>query len=351
MTSPLRPHPHLLRSAALAAGLLAAACNDSAAIDTGEAANALAPGAGASDVAAGLPGAEQLAMPPSWMPAEWDRTVYPQSGELASPDPQFIAQRQQAMLNTVPFTLWAVANDTLVTEAFEPIWVWYTALRSCERGIQLSEDLAGEFGDRERGEAALTQARAHLKRWAATQPRQMTLYFTATLGQWNAQNGAFALQSPGQATTVRPADAARFDGYVDGATVQLWNSADVTQTSISHFQASLLAPQCPSSDGQRVYKFEKMSQWWVVFGEAERGMGGLVNYRSRPSLPPISMSREEAASFAQRNPERKVEVGVTFAPVGSSFVQGIDQSTIRAKFVKVTVADALDGSVLASKTY
>lgn len=351
MTIALPLYPRLLRSAALAAGLLAASCNDSTAADPAEAANALAAGTGASDAAASVPEAEQLAMPPSWMPEDWDRNVYQQSGELAAPDPQFIAQRQQAMLNTVPFTLWAVANDTLVTEAFEPIWVWYTAIRSCERGIQLSEDLAGEFGDQARGEATLKQARAHLKRWAATQPRQMTLYFPAALGQWNAQSGAFALQSAGQATTVRPADAARFEGYSDGATVQLWNTADARETSINHFQASLLAPHCPSPDGQRVYKFEKMSQWWVVFGEAERGMGGLVNYRSRQSLPPISMTREEAARFAQRNPERKVEVAVTFEPVGSSFVQGTDQSTIRAKFVKVTVADALDGSVLASRTY
>jgi len=46
-----------------------------------------------------------------------------------------------------------------------------------------------------------------------------------------------------------------------------------------------------------------------------------------------------------------VVVAVTFAPVGSSFVKGIDQSAIRAKFRQVTVTDALDGSVLASKSY
>src|SRR3546814_20812292 len=101
------------------------------------------------------------------------------------------------MVAVTPFILWAVANDTLVTEAFEPIWVWYTAIRSCERGIQMSEDLAGEFGDRARGKAALTQARNELKAWAATQPRDMTLYFNAKNGQWNAAECSFQSQTPG----------------------------------------------------------------------------------------------------------------------------------------------------------
>jgi hypothetical protein len=46
-----------------------------------------------------------------------------------------------------------------------------------------------------------------------------------------------------------------------------------------------------------------------------------------------------------------VVVAVTFAPVGSSFVKGVDQSAIRAKFRQVTITDAADGSALASKTY
>lgn len=293
------------------------------------------------------PAESGLVMPPSWMPADWDREVYPGSG--GGLDADGILAARQNMLATVPFTLWAVANDTLVDEKFEPIWGWYTAIRSCERGIQMNEDLAGEFGNRERGKAALVQARSELKAWAAKQPREMTLYFTANLGQWNEANGAFPLQQLGRATTLKPKDVARFQPFLDGANVELWGGAG--GQAINHFQASLTAPQCKSADGSKIYKFERMSQWWVVFGDVDRGMGGLANYKSREMLPAISMTREQAAALAQRNPERKVEVAVTFAPVGSSFVTGIDQSTIRAKFRQVTVTDALDDSVLASKAY
>lgn len=289
----------------------------------------------------------RLVVPANWMPEDWDPNVYPGAGGPL--DAEAVLKFRQNMLATVPFTLWAVSNDTLVTEAFEPIWVWYTAIRSCERGIQMSEDLAGEFGDRARGEAALTQARNALKTWAATQPREMTLHFTANLGQWNEASGAFPLQNTGKATTLKPKDLARIDRFVDGANVQLWT--DRTGQAINHFQASLAAPQCASADGTKVYKFERMSQWWVVFGDVDRGMGGLANYRSREMLPPIRMTREAAAALAQRNPERKVEVAVMFAPVGSSFVKGTDQSAIRARLRQVTVTDALDGSTLVTAGY
>src|SRR3546814_20243429 len=110
------------------------------------------------------------------------------------------------MVAVTPFILWAVANDTLVTEAFEPIWVWYTAIRSCERGIQMSEDLAGEFGDRARGKAALTQARHELKAWAATQPRALNLHLPPKLGQLNPPDDSYHLQQPGDATTLNTQD-------------------------------------------------------------------------------------------------------------------------------------------------
>lgn len=288
-----------------------------------------------------------LVMPPSWMPANWDRTVHVGSGEPQ--DEKGRLNAQQNMLNITPFILWAVANDTLVTEAFEPIWVWYTAIRSCERGIQMSGDLAGEFGNRERGKAALIQARSELKTWARTQPAEMTLYFPAMLGQWNETTGAFPLQSPGGATTLKPKDIAFVYPYTDGAIVSLYG--DKNGQAINYFQASLAAPQCASKDQTKIYKFERMSQWWVVFGDADRGMGGLTNYKTRAMLPPVKMTREQAAALAQRNPERKVVVAVTFVPAGPSFVKGTDQSAIRAKYRQVTVTDALDESVLASQAY
>ncbi len=301
---------------------------------------------------AAAPATGQLIPSPSWMPADWDQKVFwGAEREGVQPAGDILKWRQQ-MIFTVPFTLWAVAHDTLVDEKFEPIWVWYTALRSCQKGIQMSEDLAGEFGDRERGKAALTTARNELKAWAATQPRDITMYFTASLGKWDEATGNFMINGlPSKATTLRTKDALSFDDYFDGATVEVWSDFKEGRQALNHLQASLVAPECVSADGSMVYKFEKMSQWWVVFGDADRGMGGLTNYKSHELLPAIHMTREAAAAFAQRNPERKVEYAITFVPAGSSFVKGTDQSAIRAKSTKVTITDALDGSVLAEQAY
>lgn len=288
-----------------------------------------------------------LALTSAWMPRDWDGDVYQGAGQLS--DEEAIRKARQNMINTVPLTLWAVANDTLVTEAFEPIWVWYTAIRSCERGIALSEDLAGEFGNRERGQAGLVAARSDLGKWASTQPSELTAAFSALLGQWNAASGAFPIQEAGKATTLKPRDAARFDRYHDGATVEMWSEG--TRHGINHLQVSLLAPQCVSGDGQMIHKFEKMSQWWIIFGDAERGMGGLVRYNKRAFLPEIRMTREQAAAFAMRNPERRVDVAITFGPAGSSFVKYSDQSAIRATLKEAVITDALDGTVLAKQTY
>jgi len=348
---------------ASAVGLALAACGSEA--PAGDAAapaeaggNAVAPSAApaaetaavAPAAVAAAPGELPLFQSPSWFPADWDQNVY--SGADYPNQPPDVKRRQkQYMIFTAPITLWAVAHDTLVDEKFEPIWVWYAALKSCEKGIEMSEDLGGEFGNRERGRASLTQARNELKAWAATQPQEITLYFSANLGQWNETTGNFMMQNLSKATTIRVKDAESIDPYFDGATVELWSDGKQGRQAINHFQASLAAPECISKDGSMVYKFQKQSQWWVVFGDVDRGAGGLANYKSREFMPAINMTREQAAAFAQRNPERKIEVAVTLTPLGSSFVKGIDQSAIRNKFKQVTIYDGLDGSVLAQQTY
>ena len=326
----------------------AAATGDTGVLDTamsGTGAETAAPGATPATAAAG-----QLVPSPSWMPADWDQNVFGGAEYIDSQPAEDLLRWRQKMIFTVPITLWAVANDTLVDEKFEPIWVWWTALRSCEKGIQMTEDLAGEFGDRERGKAALTTARNELKAWAATQPKEITLYFTAELGQWNERTGNFPLRNFSDATTIPTKQALQFDQYFEGADVEAAADADGV-TRINHFQASLLAPECLSKDKTKVYKFEKLSQWWVVPGDADRGAGGLVNYKERASLPLLNMTREQAAALAQRNPERKVEVSVTLAPVGTSFVKGSSQSAIRTKIVKGTITDVTDGTVLVNQTY
>src|SRR3546814_2524739 len=104
----------------------------------------------------------------------------------------------------------------------------------------MSEDLAGEFGDRARGKAALTQARNELKAWAATQPRDMTLYFTANLSHWNAADGSFPLPTPAVATTLTPQDLETRAPYHAGAVVDFWR--DGTPHAITPFQASPAPP-------------------------------------------------------------------------------------------------------------
>lgn len=309
-----------------------------------------APVAEAAAVPAAEPGALPLIPSPSWFPADWDQNVY-SGADYPNQPPDVKRQQRQYMIFTAPITLWAVAHDTLVDERFEPIWVWYAALRSCEKGIEMSEDLGGEFGNRERGKASLTQARNELKAWAATQPQELTMYFGAELAQWDETTGNFMMQNLTKATTIRLKDALSVDPYFDGASVELWSDFKVRRQAINHFQASLAAPDCISKDGKMVYKFQKDSQWWVVFGDVDRGAGGLPLYKSHELLPAINMTRENAAAFAQRNPQRKIEVAVTFTPAGSSFVKGIDQSAVRNNFKQVTIYDALDGSVLASETY
>src|SRR3546814_52289 len=149
------------RTGAMSLALVLAGCGGGSPAPEGGETKA-APSQTASASRAAVP-ADELVMPPSWMPADWDRNVHGLGGKPMKADTE--REFRQRMVAVTPFILWAVANDTLVTEAFEPIWVWYTAIRSCERGIQMSEDLAGEFGDRARGKAALTQAqigRAHV---------------------------------------------------------------------------------------------------------------------------------------------------------------------------------------------
>ncbi len=291
----------------------------------------------------------KLLTPPSWFPSDWDQGAY--RGAEPNYQPDLIHKLRQELQLTAPFTLWAVAHDTLIDEKFEPVWVWWTALRSCQKGIQMSEDLAGEFGDRERGKAALTTARNELKAWAATQPADMTMYFTANLGQWNEKTGNFPLTNLGRAYNINALEVEKnVDSlFMDGAEVLLYS--DANGQGISQLRASTSNVQCVAPDNQTYYTFSRDSQWFVVFGEAERGMGGQINWKSRPQTPSFGMTREQAAALAQRNPERKVMVSVTFGPGGDSFVQSIDHSAIRAALKTVTITDALDGSTLATKTY
>ena len=291
----------------------------------------------------------KLLTPPDWMPSDWDRNAY--RGADANLQPRLIHDLRQELQLTAPFTLWAVAHDRLIDEKFEPVWVWWTALRSCERGIRMSEDLAGEFGDRERGKSALTEAREELRKFAATQPDEITMYFTANLGQWNESTGDFPLTSLGSAWNIDAleVDRATDPSFKDGAEVQLYT--DRGGQYLTHMRASTSDIACVAQDQKSVYRFPRQSQWFVVFGEAGRGMGGLADYTTRAPLPAFGMTREQAAALAQRNPERKVMVAVKFGAGEPGFVVGSHQSAVRGVLRTIAITDATDGTVLASRTY
>lgn len=294
---------------------------------------------------------------PSWMPQDWDPNAF-RGDAYSSRDftlhAELVEQLRQEMQLTTPFTLWAVANDTLIDERFEPVWVWWTALRSCTRGITMNDDLAGEFGDRARGKAALTTAREELKAFAASQPADITLHFMVQLGKWNDSTGNFPLATAvwHGATNI---DAREVERHVDrfspaGATVTMGSDRE-GNWNLSEVQASISDVSCVTPDGQKLYRFSRQSQWYAIFGDADRGMGGLVNYRSRASVPAPHMDRAQAAAFTQRNPDRKAMVSITFAPGDGGFVVGASRSAVRAVLKKAVVIDALDGTVLATRTY
>ena len=292
----------------------------------------------------------KLLTPPDWMPSDWDRNAY--RGADANLQPDLVHALRQELQLTAPFTLWAVAHDRLIDEKFEPVWVWWTALRSCERGIRMSEDLAGEFGDRERGKSALTKAREELRKFAAAQPDDITMYFTANLGQWNESTGDFPLTNIGSAWNIDALEVERAtdQAFRDGAEVQLYS--DRSGQYLTHLRASISTVACVAQDQKSVYKFSRESQWYVVFGDAGRGMGGLANYTSRAPLPGFGMTREQAAALVQRNPERKVMVAVKFgAKEEPGFVVGSQQSAVRGVLRTIAITDATDGTVLARKNY
>lgn len=319
-------------------------------VEAGASQAGAAPASSATPPPVNQASAGNLLKPPSWFPADWDPNAY--RGAEPGYQPDLVHKLQQELMLTAPFTIWAVAHDTLIDEKFEPVWVWWTALRSCAKGIQMSDDLAGEFGDRDRGKAALTTARNELKAFAASQPAEMTMYFTANLGQWNEKTGNFPLTNIGRAYNINALEVEKTveSGFADGAEVLLYS--DANGQGISQLRASTSNVQCVAPDNRTYYKFSRDSQWYVVFGEAERGMGGLVNWKSRPATPSFNMSREQAAAFAQRNPERKVMVSITFGPSQQpGFVVSVDQSGVHGVLKTVTITDALDGSTLATKAY
>src|SRR3546814_10815657 len=101
-----------MRTGAMSLALVRAGCGGgSPAPEGGE--KKAAPSQTASASRAAVP-ADEFVMPPSWMPADWDRNVHGLGGKPMKADTE--REFRQRMVAVTPFILWAVANDTLVTE-------------------------------------------------------------------------------------------------------------------------------------------------------------------------------------------------------------------------------------------
>ncbi|MDQ2702180.1 MAG: hypothetical protein M3Y70_05075 [Pseudomonadota bacterium] len=344
------------RIATLAMSVLMAlaACGKSeqgASVDAGEV--AAGPRAEEGDAPAISPAGSgrELLIAPDWMPEDWDRNVYRGANPANTPEQEHHL-RQQHQLAT-PLLVWSLAHYGAIDERFQPAWVWWTALRSCERGIRLSDDLAGEFGDRARGEAALVSARKELKAFAATQPDDITLYFSAELGRWDERAGTFPLivPNPGWSIDARQVERLDDEPFLQGASAVI---ADSLENDGFRHLLELHAVQsdmsCVSADRSTTHTFSLQSTWYVVFGTLRNG--SVDGYSSNTRLPGVDATREQAAAIARRNPERKVMVAVTFgaeeAPA-PTFRETI--LSVHGVLRKVVVTDAVDGSTLATKTY
>lgn len=339
---------------AILALLALAACGrseDGPVADAGEA--AASPSAAEGDAPAMPPAGpgRELLVAPNWMPRDWDPNVYRGANPANTPE-QDHHLRQQHQLAT-PLLVWSLAHYSAIDERFQPAWVWWTALRSCERGIRVSDDLAGEFGDRARGEAALVSARKELKAFAATQPDDITLYFVAELGRWDERAGTFPLivPNPGWSIDARQVERLGDEPFLQGASAVI---ADSLENDGSRRLLELHAAQsdisCVSADRSTTHTFSLQSTWYVVFGALRNG--SVDGYSGNTRLPGVDATREQAAAIARRNPERKVMVAVTFGAEeepAPSFRETI--LSVHGVLRRVVVTDAVDGSTLATKTY
>lgn len=66
-------------------------------------------------------------------------------------------------------TLWqyVIGQSGAAADNLMPVWQVYALAENCAAGLQVIQDVGGEFGDRARGTASLNAARARFKTWAA----------------------------------------------------------------------------------------------------------------------------------------------------------------------------------------
>jgi hypothetical protein len=285
----------------------------------------------------GIVGDARLARPSAWFPSDWDDKTVAQTG----------TDQDKANFN-VPLQLFALGNDDQLDEAFQPAWVWWTALRSCEKGAQLVEDLAGEFGDRARGAASLTAARKDIADWASKQPKQLTISFTANLGSWDAGSGMFPIGSVGPAMTVDPvkADEAVKGFRIVAGRASVQNSQDGSY--ISNVIAQDTHLQCPGKTEGTLQSINMQLSTQLHFGTPVTQYGQ-VRFVDPPKLPELKMDRDAAAAFAESNPERKVVVSVVVEARKPSFAN-YGSLSVPVALVKAAIRDS-NGRVLAEKDY
>jgi hypothetical protein len=295
----------------------------------------------------GLPAMNGVQRPTAWFPPNWDQRAS-QAGAQATDADRTNATQQ--MYSVVPLQLFILGNDTELDENFQPAWVWWTALRSCEKGVQLVEDLSGEFGDRARGAASLTAAKNELRQYAATQPQEITLRFVAVLGQWDPNTGLFPISSVDVVSGVDPvkAEEALKGDSLQGGSVSIGNNDEgsfLNSITMRDYRFN-----CPGKAENTTQSFSLQINASINFGTPVTQYGQ-IRFVEPPKLPPLHMERDAAAAFAQSNAERKVLVTVTTAATRPSYVRYGSQLIIPGSLRKVVITNASNNTVIAQQDY
>ena len=293
-----------------------------------------------------------LVMPVRWRPKEWDTRAHPMGRSEATGDKKQLQASRQALIQKLPTYFYFMGNDTLLDENMQPIWIWWAAIKDCKKAEQIVTDLTTEFGDRERGSAELKAAYDGFKAWAKTQPNEATIYFKATLSDWNQNTGAFNYGDTSPAVLHDPSKL-ELPGRSDslkGASVSI-ASYGAEANSLSSIMAHSTRIDCSTEDGKSYFEHQPNVTWVLRFGTPKAGWGNSASFSNAPKLPLVTMDRETAATFAQGNATREVQVAVTVAIGEGSWTSNNGRTMDRPGVLKAAVVTDPAGKVLAKAEY
>ncbi len=289
-----------------------------------------------------------LVVPASWWPKDWDKTLVTEGNSfIHETDAKKVQAMRQRMVSSQGLRLFLLAHTPEYGPEFQPVWVWYSAIKSCTGAQKIIDDLTTEFGDTARAATALQAAHDDFTAWAAGQPKELTISGYAKLGAWMEADESFQYDSGFTMWMTDPDQAAFTQNYGIGVYTYTPQNAPSQLASIN---VPFQNVWCPSEDGKSAVEYNPGVQWDLKFGElhpvAVSGPNpGFVNY---PELPLVKMTRDEARQFAETQPDRLVKMSITFTASDKRWRNS--PSTVHGllKTIKVT---SVDGKPLAEKAY